>query len=211
VAMMNEILGRAQRFQDLLTRKWGITGGAPSPQLTPEITPGYDMPVGVEDRILASDVLCATAFNVAAVAAKYSVAQLTNPAGSNMVLVVEHITFGAPGAACAMVACLLQLPALANLVGAGQAVRRDTRCVPTGAYPARPAGQVTYDNSPPTIGVSNLSRRQLAAGGSATYDYPVILAPGWSLQVSQQTVNLSMDVEFAWREVPLAQGEAGPF
>jgi hypothetical protein len=91
--MLNEILGPAARFQQLLTRKFGILGGAPSPQLTPEISPEYPLFGEPENRILTSEYLCAGYLDEAAAAGNPTQIALWNPTGSNIILVIEKVLF----------------------------------------------------------------------------------------------------------------------
>lgn len=212
--MLNEILGSAARFNQLLTRKFGLTGGAPSPQITPEIAPTFSWVAGPEDAIPAGETLASAVISVAGVAAKRSVAMLSNPTGSNLLVVVEHfdIQFGATGGF--VNASVLKLDPLAGLPAAGGICIRDTRVKsdPAGSATTRPpAARISKDNEPPTILTANILRRQLPAFGYTEYYQPIVLSPGWSLQVYESDNNLALDAAFAWREVPLQAGEVGPF
>jgi hypothetical protein len=209
--MMNEILGRAQRFQDLLTRKFGITGGAPAPQLTPEIGTEFEIPFGAQDYILCQELLASGSTIVAAVAAKKGVLQLSNPPGSNIVAIVGRESLMVNAAAANFWLSVGKGTALANLVGAGQVTRLDTRCGYSGIYTLLPACTLTYDQSPPGLLTPNVWYLNVPIGTNLTTYEPIILAPGWCAQLACDTVNIQFAASFRWREVPLAQGEAGPF
>jgi hypothetical protein len=209
--MMNEILGSAARFNQLLTRRFGLTGGAPSPQITPEIAPVVNMPDGPELRIICAEILATGNIYCTGVALKHSVIQLTNPVGSNILVVVEQIEISNPGAAGGINASIIKLGALAGLPGAGGVCYRDTRTTISGNYTREPTAQLRYDNDPPTIGTPNLFRLEIAALSSIRNAVAVVLAPGWSVQLYDTRVAADITTCFAWREVPLAAGEVGPF
>lgn len=208
---MNEILGAAARFQQLLTRKFNITGGAPSPQLTPEITPEYAInELAPEDKILCSEFIASAAVYIPAVAAKSNVVSLSNPAGSNVLLILERIITSRVAAGGTW-AGIIKLSALADLPGASQVVVRDGRVNVVSNYPRKPVGDVTSFADPPTVATSNLFYVLIAANSTFIYDMPVVIPPGWSVHVKNAVVNTDLLVSFAWREIPLAPGEVGPF
>jgi hypothetical protein len=210
--MMNEILGRAQRFQDLLTRKWGITGGAPSPQLTPEITPGYDMPVGAEDRVLASDIMCSGGVGTVGAAANKAAVQIRNPTGSNLAIIVERAIIIVGTAQTVEAGIRGGIGDWPNIPAAGYVTRRDTRQANTTGFTVVPAAHVTYEtNTPPSPPVGNVFVGAILASSPLVLEQPVVLSPGWSFGIICGTVATYLYVSFAWREVPMAQGEAGPF
>lgn len=198
----------------MLTRKFGLTGGAPSPQLTPEITPVVEVNnLPPENRIICGEVLAAGAMYLAGVAVKRSVIQLSNPAGSNVLGVVEHLEGTNYGVAVASMNCgILLLGALAIAPGAGLVTWRDTRTRTNGGvYTRLPTLLMSADNSPPTIAIANLFARNVVANLTAEWDVPFVLSPGWAVQVWLSDVNVALGAAFSWREVPLSPGEVGPF
>lgn len=212
--MLNEVLGVAARYQQLLTRKFGILGGAPSPQVTPEVTPSFDLATGPEDRILCSDVLATGATLCAAVAAKRSVIQLSNPTGSNSLVVVEKLSVEHGDASAREVVGAVGFnSALPQLPAAGGITTRETRRTRVIAGPicVKGVADLTYDQAPATILVANLFYLSLPANTPVWYDQAILLAPGWCVQVSCVTINISLYASFAWREIPLGAGEVGPF
>jgi hypothetical protein len=210
--MLNEILGTAARYQQLLTRRFNLAGGAPSPQLTPEITPVvsiYDQP---ETRILVGEILASGCIFQAATAAERAVCQLSNPTGSNIVAVVLHLAAHPFGAGATVIGSHLQLGAQAGLPSAGGVVYRDSRTKTNGGvYTRVPTCSLTKFHNPPTIGEANLFLRIIAANLTMEYAQPVVLAPGWAFQVNELDVNVGLQVSFAWVEIPLSPGEVGPF
>lgn len=213
VALLNEILGISARFNSLLTRKFSIIGGAPAPQITPEISPTFAFPRSPEDLVLMGELIATGIVNIPAVALKLGVAQLRNPASSGYVLVVEHAeveNLGAGnndfiGAVGFTSGDLAQLPA------AGGLTLRETRTAQVGAVTRAPVGHLTFDQSPPTILTPNLFLRTGPVFSVFQYDQPVILAPGAAIQLSCNVANIPIVAAFAWREVPVNPGEVGPF
>ncbi len=213
--MMNEILGQAARFQQLLSRKFGIIGGAPSPQLTPEVTPEFGLPTGPEDRILASDFLAAGRLGLAGAVATTTQIALWNPPGSNILLVVERIAVMCTTAGSNSVFGGITLAAnqpFPTLPAVGGKVLRDTRVNSDGGANTRPPVAILCgDNAAPGAITPSLFFRTLAQYEQALYDAVVVVAPGWHVGVRSNAVNMGLDATFAWREVPLASGEVGPF
>jgi hypothetical protein len=208
--MLNEILGPAARFQQLLTRKFGVLGGAPSPQLTPEVTPEFSLPNGPENLLPAMEVLASGVLVTAAVAGNSPSVQLRNPTNSNLLVVVEHIEFTPLGGAQGVIGSVIKNGEQAVAAAAGGVIRRDTRTSESGNYTTRPSATLKGDINA-TMGQANLFQRNVGDGALGEYNFPVILGPGWTVQVWGQTVNRSLIVGMAWREVPMAMGEVGPF
>lgn len=89
MAVYNEILtGRHNRFSQKL---FGIKGPAPTPQVSSEIVMQHPISHGAENRYLESWERFAAFVHVAAVAANQSAIRLRNPAGSNVVIVIEQL------------------------------------------------------------------------------------------------------------------------
>jgi hypothetical protein len=210
--MLNEILGPAARFQQLLSRKFGILGGAPSPQLTPEITPEFSFGSQPEDSILQGEVRMSGVADVAANAGNRSAIQLTNPVNSGLVIVLEQIrvlSFVVGIIDCGFASLLGEL---ATGPGSGENVAVDGRVQrgPT-IYPRRGAGKTTKDTTTPgVIPGMNLFRTTLAANQWYEYQRAVIINSGGGVQLIGE-VNKQFIAHFYWREVPIALGEVGPF
>src|SRR5437879_1331505 len=91
MARYNEILvGRFNRF---LQKVFAMKGEPPAPQLAGEISPNFQLFSGVENRYLEAWDRFAAGVNVAPVAGNLSGIRLRNPAGSNIVAVLERVTF----------------------------------------------------------------------------------------------------------------------
>lgn len=91
----NEILvGRYNRF---LQKLFEMKGPPPAPQLSSEIQPSFDIEqIPVELRVLMSYDRYWFNTVVAAVVANDASVQIRNPAGSNVVAVVEALSMGSP-------------------------------------------------------------------------------------------------------------------
>lgn len=214
--MLNEILGAAARFNQLLTRKFNIAGGAPAPQLTPEIGCSYTIDEHPEDAILRFEGIATGLLDCAAIALVNSVAQIRNNT-AGLIIVVEKIFAQVNAAAAAdvnMAAGFIGtdhpgLPATGGITFA------DFRRAANGNVTVAPAARLTRNTvaAVPTLLNANLfyGRSSNAVGGGVVYDRPVVLAPGAAIQVSCGTVNTEILVMFSWREVPVAPGEVGPF
>lgn len=210
MALLNEILGVGARYQQLLVRKFGVVNGSPSPQLTPEVSPDYSIMGQPEDRILLQEMLCSGAMGRAAVAGQRSVIQLSVPAGSNYISVLEELHFKVAADGYVGVGFGLN-GALASLPAAGGVTYRDGRVQYSGAYSRVPATRLTADTTPPTIFTPNLLYLWQAAAGAYRGPISVVIPPGWAVQVALDAVNTTLYAGFMWREVPLAPGEVGPF
>lgn len=215
--MMNEILGAAARLQQGLTRKFGVTGGSPSPQVTPEITPVYPIPHLESDHLPSGVVMAAGYIDKAATALKQSVCQLRNPPGTNVVLVVTHLMARIDQLAAGHVinASINQNSGMPSGPAAGGVTIRDTRVQTNGGiYTKVPVGLLESDADPAFLAALT----QNVVSQAAPLDYqpiiytqPVVLSPGWALTVYCGTQNTALKCVFHWDVVPLAAGEVGPF
>jgi len=91
MARFNEIL--AGRYNRFLQKLFAMKGGPPSPQLASEITANFQLFGGVENRYLESWNMFGSAVQAPAVAGQVTDWQLRNPAGSNVIAVVERLFF----------------------------------------------------------------------------------------------------------------------
>jgi len=214
--MLNEILGAAARYEQLLARKFGVQGGAPSPQLTPEITPSYNIPAGAEDLLPCGMRLCSGYISIGAVAAKRPVTQLRNPVGTNILGVVSYIgmmsSTAGVGQHCMGFGKLNNN--LPNLPAAGGYTMLDGRAGlnAAGGFATRaPTCTLTADNEPPEILPPNILYR-VQAQYAWTEQFPaVILSPGWGVQAFLSDNVYGVAAVFRWYEVVMAEGEVGPF
>jgi hypothetical protein len=89
MAMQNEIL--VGRYNQLLTRLLKVTGGAPSPQLTPEVTPVMVLISDAPDlAFIKQEQLMVVGVNsTGAAIGKQAYYQLANPVNSGLLITVE--------------------------------------------------------------------------------------------------------------------------
>jgi hypothetical protein len=141
-------------------------------------------------------------FTTAAAAANTSAAQMNNPAGSNVLCVVERVIVGF---SAANVARLKMGVGTANLAGGnGLKSARDLRLRDAGSQ-AVSAALFFQQNS--TVGDpsggQDFATFRLLAETSYTYEAAIILPPNTSLYVVGVTVNVALSTSFVWRERPI--------
>src|SRR6266852_6733419 len=95
MARLNEIL--VGRFARGLQKVFGIKGPVPVATLAPEIMPVVVIPVGVENRYLEGWFRFGQNPATTAVAAQFGGIRLRNPAGGNIIVVIEKLTISSAG------------------------------------------------------------------------------------------------------------------
>lgn len=212
--MLNEILGTAARYNQLLSRKFNISGGAPAPQLTPEIGCSLNLETGIEGHVLAAEMPYTAKGAAVGAAGQRASVGLFNPLGSNLILVVEYIAVAQTSAVTTGPDCGLVYGATPhpNLAPAGAVIAADTRIAASGSNSRLPAGQIRSNpNTPPLVATDNLFRSFAAVGQLQTYTQPFAVAPNTSVMVTANDLVASISCWFRWVEVPMAPGEVGPF
>src|SRR5713101_6850733 len=91
MGIFNEIL--AGRYNRALQKQFAIKGSPPVRQLGGEVTPQVSLFYGRENRFTETWNVFGQLHNVPALAANLSQSRLRNPFGSNVIAVVEKITF----------------------------------------------------------------------------------------------------------------------
>src|SRR5216684_1967801 len=91
MARFNEI--NVGRYNRALQKLLGMKGEASVPILASEIAPSFVLPYGVENRYLEQWNRFGLGMNVTATAGNQSAFRLRNPAGSNVIAVVEVLTY----------------------------------------------------------------------------------------------------------------------
>lgn len=207
MARFNEIL--VGRFNRALQKLTGIKGGPPAAQLATEIGAQIDFnQMGVDFRFLEGWNRFAGSAVTAAVAAQDAAVQLRNPAGSNVMAIVERFDVF-EGAADQIIVTqnTNDAAALANVVG--------VRCLDNRAVKGSPntLGAVlslSFGNNIALIG-GILFRLFVQANiifvPLQTQDQQITLAPGDALWVFSSAVNVSIAVNMMWRERFLEDSE----
>src|SRR5260370_11139907 len=154
MARYNEILvGRYNRF---LQKLFGMKGGPPTPQLASEIAPAFPLFSGSENRYLEGwDLFAGTTFLPAQVAATVGF-QIRNPTGSNVIAVLEKISFDAGSAVNISISqgATADLPTIVTAVGRGDGrARSNPTCIASSSI-ASPANLGNVMGNFPVAGVA---------------------------------------------------------
>lgn len=191
MALFNEL--QVGRFNGVLHKLLNMKDNAPAPQLAGDIVAGITLE---SDRpewayLGGTNLLIARGF-VAGVAAQVSQAQLFNPANSNVLVVVDRILMYSTAAVSRFT--VNRTAAIPGGSGAGSA--RDFRLGPPGgASTARVLGI-----TPAGASVLSLGEMGAPANVTASWDLPLILAPGTGIAVNNQTVAADLGFTFSWSE-----------
>lgn len=205
MARYNEILaGRYNRFlQKLLSMK----GGPPSPQLATEVSVNIQLFNGVENRYLESWERFAVLSNQVAVAAQTCAVRYRNPAGSNLMAVLEALwCWGLTTADQPTLSnSISNVADLATLLNPAQL---DGRSRPNSSLIA---SQTTAASVALTGARSILVGAYNAANTPFKFidfdDQEITLTPGMTYQVAAASVNVGMAVSAIWRERFLEDSE----
>lgn len=200
MARFNEILvGRYNRF---LQKLFGLKGGPPAPQLASEIMPVFPHFSGAEHRYLESWDRFGATLLAPQVASVTSGVQIRNPAGSNVVAVLEKI--------------LVNTTVIGDVVVLGNGVTADLPTVVTGVQLDK-RGRVgstciVSANTVASVGASNpfLSVKVVV---NTPFDFivtdiqEITLLPGDGILAKMGAVSEDIRVSFLWRERFLEEGE----
>jgi len=203
MARYNEILvGRYNRWLQKLLQ---LKGDAPAPQLAGEIQPSILYPHGVESRYLEGWNLYGRSLSKTAQAAVTSAVRLRNPAGSNVLAVIEKVTF-TEGTANTTFTHEIGATG-ADLDGGGNSgVALDTRGRPGSAL-------VMSANSLVDAPSLSFVIEQTALLLFTTFQAIVTdvqeqpLLPGQAFQIRDTVVNQSMRCSYRWRERAIEESE----
>jgi hypothetical protein len=201
VARFNEILvGRYNRFlQKLLSMK----GSPPAPQLSSEIITSLNLFHGVENRYLEGWERFAAAVGPTGAAGQSAAIALRNPAGSNVVAVIEQIFMWA--AATANVS--IQRNVTADL---GTVVSLTSNRIPDTRQRPSPTIIESTSTAGVTTGVtmfsvSLIANQVFALISDENQEFPI--SPGDGIQLIDNTLAQQLNVSFLWRERILEESE----
>jgi hypothetical protein len=200
MARYNEIL--VGRYNRALQKMFSMKGGPPARQLATEISVQFGFLSGVENRYLEGWNIFMGGVTVAAVAAVPGAARLRNPAGSNIIVIVESAV---------VTGTLPDQPFMS-----GGTINTDLTTV-TGAIrrvDARSQGNANGIFSSQT-NATNLTQfmtqKSFAANGYidfVTYENQEIpILPGEAIQITSNVNNQVINIEFRWRERFLEDSE----
>lgn len=209
MARYNEIL--VGRFAQSIQKLFGIKGEVPVASLAGEIVVSHVLNSGRENRFLENWRTFGGQNTASAVAAQDSVIRFANPAGSNIVAVIESMTmFGSIAGGV-----VLEFAASGNngnLLLPGTPASFDSRFSPPGTGNNGAACFITENNN---IGQGNhvpYAVFQLLVNTMTNeiinYDQQEIqVLPGADLQLRSQFLNGSLTANFRWRERFLEEQE----
>jgi len=140
--------------------------------------------------------LAAGRINQGAVAAEFAHAQIFNPAGSGVLVVVEQIWGGANTANVAQVSRF-------DTVLAGTAGDPDHKGFRDTRVSGSPVATINSDSDGSQLGVIILFSPEVIATETTFLDFPFILAPGTGLMWGSGTVNVSLQFTAIWKELAL--------
>jgi hypothetical protein len=200
MAKFNEIL--SGRFNRSLQKLLSMKGGPPASQLATEIGVQFPLPLGVEFRYLEQWERFGTFNAQAGVAAVFSQIRLRNPTGSNVIAVVEKITFAFTVVDVVTVSLATTATDLLTLITTQS--RLDARGRGVGAT-------ILSQGTPAALPATNL----WAADAGANLNQDVILdenqeltiLPGDAITLASNTANTLLRATIWWRERFLEDSE----
>jgi hypothetical protein len=207
MAIYNEILvGRfARSFQKL----FGMKGGAAVRQLAGELAPSHVVFSGRENRYLEGWQSFAARQFQGAVAAQDTVVRIQNPAGSNIVGVIEGISMWV--SAADQLFLEFSATAQANLSAINTPAAFDTRQQPSGTGQNGAALQVSSANNIGAAGFVTFGDVVVNAQFTqemVNYDaQEIVMMPGTAIQVRDANLNTGLHVTWRWRERFLEESE----
>jgi hypothetical protein len=204
MARFNEIL--SGRFNRFMQKHFSMKGGPPAPQLASELTMNMQFLNGVENRYLESWDRYSMVFSRSGVAAQVGKGQLRNPVGSNLIAVVEKITWvgGAVDQPVLWKGNVNNDLAVVTNAGSGNF---DNRSRPLSSLilsqetsvPGIPVG---------TIGIwSGVNQANVTVDVLQLDDQEIPMLPGSVLGIEGQVVAQSFNAVFWWRERFLEDSE----
>jgi hypothetical protein len=201
MAIYNEIL--VARYARMLQKLFGTKGGVPTKQLAGEIMSVFPIFAGVENRYLEGWERFGVGLIIAANVATKSGVQLRNPAGSNVVAVIEKMTVQTQGPQERLsvgVSFAAQVE-LTNPVGV-QAL--DSRGRATGSLIASTSNNTT--DLTVFFGI-------IAAANAIPYDVildenqELPMLPGTTYRILGENTNTDLTINLIWRERILEESE----
>jgi len=202
---MTEIQGG--RWDRLLARLFPVKGGTIAPSIAPELQPVVQVQTfEPEMYYLKGEKICWSTGNVAASVGNFSVMHLENPAGSNVLGIIEAIEL-------MTTTNRIQYIGIANAAhtaaASNGAAVRDTRWPGGGTAPSTDEATVQlYSGAIAAIISSAAYTVRTLANESLIREIPIVLGPGMTLEIRQDVVNADLRASFVWRERSFELSEA---
>lgn len=204
MARFNEILvGRHNRF---LQKYFGLKGGPPSPQLSSEVQPTFELEsaMNVENRFVHSwRIFGGFGFGAAGGAGNRSAVQLFNPATSGVIAIIEKVTYFSSATDTPSLTRSALPTGLTTGVGQGS---RDLRAaavssclLKTSVNAGAVGGFILWEGSVPA------ANNQVDV--IQTHNQELALLPGDNYTLFGGTLNQAVNVSFFWRERAQEEGE----
>jgi hypothetical protein len=202
MARLNEIL--VGRFNRGLQKLFGIKGEAPVATLAPEIMPVHAIMNGIENRYLEAWQRFSYVAQRGPTAAQTNAIRLRNPAGSNVIAVIELLLIGTTNATEVNVS--MNAAGVVDLTSPTGGTSLDNR---------QSSGSTvigSFSDASPALGAGVIrSPNGAATGGQLSVindeNQEIIISPGFAITVANITVNTTLYASFFWRERFLEEGE----
>lgn len=191
-----------------LTRILGATKGSSGIERYGEtLTPTLDLWSRPEWAYPRKEWLVALAVSGGPVAGEYTIAALVNPAGSNVLAVIERVEMWASAQAFLWAARALDTVATATLGLVGRGIARDARNTGGTLLPGRCNVYVGTDAA--AVGTEFYAGSTPAGGGNfgSCNAVPLVLSPGQAFLFRSGTANVANTFSLSWREVLAQPGE----
>lgn len=177
-----------------LIDEFQLKGANLIPTITGEIVPTVMVADLTAEGGRSVDRLCAIGIlGAAAGAGNQNTLHLANPAGSNVLAVVERIVVKQPNAD------IFHVAIVAGPASGAMGFYRDTRIVGT------PSCQAFRNNAAAVV--LDLFQFDLLAATDRDLELNFVLEPSNFIQITQQNQNETLSVNFFWRERDLLPGE----
>lgn len=192
-----------QRVNRWIERVFNARGGSPVvSDVDSSIHVDYDFASGVEDRYLQGWNRFGAAGVIVAVAAQTSSMQIRNPTGSNVIAILERITFHSGAATISQ----FNISQAARTVDYGSLItpmRLDPRGNPGSAMVVSSTANGSTFNTVLALNGNNSTNFE----GILTQNGEFVLVPGDCVAVTDQTANETLVCSFLWRERGLEPSE----
>lgn len=196
------------RFQQFLTKLFGIEGAAPAPILGADVQPVVDINRmdAHENLYPRGEIRYGGSLALAGVAAEYFYAALYNPTGSGQIVTVEHVWCAAPNNGVQWDIGEFLSTKWASLAGRSYDAMDQRRAQNAIGMPG--ACILRTGTDPATGGVVNIVGRMQVPAYFESHLFPgYVILPGMYFGVFCASVNITVTGGIWWRERPVLHGE----
>lgn len=194
------------RLSSWLEKRWNTKGSPVVTDIEPALRVTAAWPVGNEDRYLQGYNRFCTASQQAAVAAQFAAEQLRNPAGSNVIAVLERIVFFESAADQINLSRASNNPAdLTTPINAPAPI--DSRSLGNSALILSKQSLVSVTDLGLGIQTGAVSAANIGYDFVISLNQEYTLLPGQALRMCAQAANTALTVVWMWRERSLELSE----